>query len=236
MGKSKLPTLFAPSPHKKHWQMKWAYLCTVDRDHRNRHTFGGADGQEYTLFLPKWLAGDHKQAHPNIGRVVSSSEGAEFNDIEIFVKHFTFEESDGSPKIFYQQDGVDYYRVLNKDVICAIQGDMLIPREGVLLCEAVKEKLYDTTLELSADLIAPRRDIVVVKEVWQGCTKYKPGDYVLLSVGADYPFEFKGTEYLKVDTFNDDIIAVVDSKEWRQTNMKAHKRITDHSKKHQPTI
>ena len=217
------------SSQKKIWQTRHKYICTVDREHRFKHEFEGDNGETYKLFLPTWLSADHRRAHPNIGTVQYASEGAQFKPGQmLFVRHFTFEDHEGNPLHFHVEDGVEYYRVHNWEVMAAIDGDKLIPREGILLCSAIREKLYDTFLELPPELDDYRRDIARVEQVWDGCTEYKEGDYVILAKGGDYPFDFNKREYLKVDTYSNDVIAKVDSTEWRLGDVK--KRIRDHSK------
>lgn len=224
-----IPRPLVTSGQKKVWQLRHKYVCTVDREHRFRHEFIGEDGETHSLYLPKWLSADHKEAHPNIGTIVETSGDAQFSvGQQVFVRHFTFENHEGEPVNFYEKDGTKYYMVHNWEVIAAIDGTQLIPREGILLCSAIREKLYDTFLDLPPELDDYRRDVALVEQVWEGCTDYKPGDYVLLAKGGDYPFEFNKREYLKVDTLNNDVIAKVDSPKWRKTEVK--KRIRDHSK------
>lgn len=229
MENNKLPKLLITSSQKKDYLYRDAYLCTVDREHRHKHEFKGEDGKDYLLYLPKDKSNDHREKHPNIGTVASATPGAQFPvGTTVLCKHFTFEEQDNTPRIFYEKDGEIYYRAFNFHVMFAIEGNDLVPREGILLCEPIMDKLYDTTLELSGDNVDYRRDIAKVIKVWEGCTDYEVGDYVLLNKGGDYPFDFNGKEYLKVDTYFNDVIAVVDSKEVRRKEVT--KRVRDHSK------
>ena len=137
---SKLPVPLVTSTQKNIWQLKHKYLCTVDRDHRHRHSFIGDDSKEYELFLPKWLSANHREAHPNIGTIVSTSENAQFSvGQQIFCRHFSFEDHHGEPTHVYKEDGVLYYLVNNFDVLAAIDKDKLIPREGIVFCTAIRE-------------------------------------------------------------------------------------------------
>lgn len=206
-----------------------AYVCTVDREHRHSHEFKGDDGKDYKLFLPKYLSNNHREKHPNIGTIVSATRGAQFPiGTRIYVNHFTFEDERGEPNIFFEQDGVEYYKVEPRQVMCSIghHGE-LIPRKGVVLCEAVVGNPYDTVLDLAGE---PRRDVAKVVKVWDGGEDVvKPGEYILLARGGDYVFDHDNKEYLKVDHYNEDFIAVIEKPNWYKK--KVERRIRDHTKK-----
>lgn len=232
MGKA-LPKLLITSQNKKEYPLRDGYLCTVDREHRHTHEFKGDNGETFTLFLPKDKSNDHREKHPNIGKVESKTNGAQFEvGDELLCKHFTFEQEDNTPKVFYEEDGVEYYRVFNRDVMFAIRGEELIPREGILLCEPIKDKLYESTLELAPVDVDYRRDVVKVLKVWDGCEEYKPGDFIMLAKGGDYPFTHKGKEYVKVDHYFGDVIAIVGDSNHRIKEIR--RRVRDHSKQHTP--
>src|SRR5690606_1245663 len=158
MSKNKLPKILVTSKQKKEYYTKDAYLCTCDREHRMVHEFEGEGGEKFTLFLPKDKSNDHREKHPNIGKIAYAPEGSQFKEgDELLCRHFTFELDDNTARVFYERDGEEYYKVINQDIMFGIRDGELIPREGVLLCEGIEDKLYHTTLELLASDIDVRR-------------------------------------------------------------------------------
>lgn len=216
---------------KDEYYYKDTYLCKVDMDQKRTHKFKGENGEEFKLFIPIERVLNHRLAHPNYGVIATATEGCQFKPgTELIVRHFTFEDEGRRPLIFYtDEQGVDYYKAQNFDVMFGIVDGELVCREGVLLCEGVEGKLVDTELEVLREHEGRRRDIAKVLKVWEGCTEYQVGDYVLLERGADYAFTHEGVEYLKVDHYFNDVLAVVDSPEWRIQETRLH--VTDHGEK-----
>lgn len=189
------------------------YICTCDRLHRQRHKVAGTDIE---LIIMNTLSPDHRESHPNIGTVVIASEGAQFKVGDaLLCKHFTFEKHDKTSRHFYtDEDGIEYYMVMNSDVMFHRANESeLIPRRGVLLCEPVIGSFLASSLELNSANTGKRRDIARVVKTWDGCgeDEFKSGDYVMLKFGADYPIKFNGKDLLRVDVFNQDVYAKVDS-------------------------
>lgn len=202
---------------------KDSYICSTDIEQKRSHNFTGDDGQKYSFYIPKGVIKNHRLAHPNYGRIVYSPEDAQFPvGTDIIVRHFTFENTSFEKQVLFEEDGEEYYKVTNFDLLFGIINDELIPREGVLLCEHVEGKLVNTSLQVTADLEGNRRDIAKVIKTWEGCTEYTVGDYVLLAKGGDYEFTFNEKPYLKVDHYLNDVIAVVDSPEWRVDEIRKH--------------
>lgn len=199
------------------------YICTVDLDQKSKHNFTGDNGKEFTLFIPATQVKNHRLAHPNYATIETATLGSQFKKGDGLVTlHFTFEDEAFRPKVYYNQDGTDYFKVQNVDVIAGVVNEKLIPREGILFCKPVTGKLLNTQLEMLDKYAGKRRDIAIVDNVWEGCTKYRKGDYLILNKGADYYFDWQGTEYMKVDTYFDDVLAKVDSEQWRVDEERLH--------------
>lgn len=231
-NKKKLPTLLVPKGERV-WDTKSAiYLVTIDEDQKKKHYFKTEDGGTGMLHIPTEFVLNNLYKHPNVATVVEGFGDTTFKKgDEIVCHHYTFAFSDTTLKVFWTdpKTGIDYYRVREHEIYFSIKNERLVPREGILLCEALKDKVYETFLTLPDSLIDERRDVVRVLDTWEGCTQYKKGDYVIVEEGGDYPFEMFGREFIKVDAFRDDAMAVVDTKDVRKKNWK--RRVRDHTKK-----
>lgn len=231
----RLPTVLIPKLEEGTPQ--GGYLCTIDKEQRSKHTFKTEDGGTGTLYIPTEYIGDNRIKHPNIGTIVKCFGDAQFNvGDQILCNHFTFSDHDRTFKVLYtDEDGIEYYRVLNNQVYFKINEDgTLTNRKGLLLCEGIVDKVYETSLILPDSMIEPRRDVVKVLQVFEGCTEYRVGNYLLINKGADYPFEHEKKEYLKVDVTDDfDVLAIVPDDKIRKTE--THRRANDHNKRSEPS-
>lgn len=202
------------------------YYLITNVDQKNTLEVEGG----HKIYTGADLASNHRDSHANIGEVVQTSSvgDEEFKKGDILlVDHFKFTDVNRKKELFHKtENGLELYRVLSGEIYFKIVNDcQLIPREGILLCENVEGKFVDSKLELSSELNGKRRDIAKIIKVWNGCTKYKEGDYLLLNKGGDYRFTFKDKEYIKVDTYFDDDLAIVKDEEWRFEEVRQHKKV-----------
>lgn len=213
------------------YEAKGCYICICDLDQKESKEIETPNGN-VKLYTPQKYNNNHRTAHPNIGTIIQTIGECQFGvGDEIMCTHFTFEKENKTPNHFFEQDGIKYYKVYSGDVLFKLSGEDLIPREGIVLSEPIFDKLISTTLELSGSLNDYRRDVVKVIKSWEGCEDYKTGDYLLLEKGGDYHFSYNGKDYVKSDDYFDDIIAVIDSPEWRTKELllhaKGHSELTD---------
>lgn len=203
-----------------------SYVLTCDLSQKDTYKLKGTDIE---LQMNRKYNPDHRLTHPTIGTIVASSEDSQFKvGDKVMCKHFTFENDRFETKEFYTDEaGVKYFKASRFDIMFGIDGDNLIPRKGILLCEDVTGKFANTSIELSSVFEGKRRDIAKVLKVWEGCTEYKVGDYVMLKFGADYRFEFGGKTYVKVDHLFNDVYAITDSSETYDSVIHKH---ADHYK------
>lgn len=204
---------------------KGYYLCECEDFHeKEKFKLAGVD-----LFLPKKYDNNHRTSHPQIG-IVRSKVGETCFEVgdRVFCEHFSFTDKEKKPIGYIVDNGKFYNKIPNLNVIAKIEEDnTLTPRDGVLICEPVFGKLADTFLETKLD---DRRDIARVVKVGKGVDDVEVGDYVLLEDGADYHFEYNYKNYIRVDYFFDDVIAVVDSIEWFIDEERLH--VKDHAEEH----
>lgn len=198
---------------KSKYETKASYVCTCDLDHHQIHELEGG----VKLQMLKHLNPDNRISRPTLGTIIEASEGAQFKvGQKIICKHFSFEDVRRNSRHFHYniRTKEKLYLVKNQSVMFGINEDgSLEPREGILLGAPVYGKFADTDLELSSDFEGRRRDIVKVIKVWEGCTDFKVGDYVMVQAGGDYPFKHDGVDYIRVDTFNEDAYAITDSQD-----------------------
>lgn len=205
---------------KSYFQTEHVYICTCDLEQKSTKDIGGIKIQTMNHYNS-----DHRDIHPTIGTIVSASDNSQFKvGQDIICKHFTFEDGQRNSKEFYTCPitRTKYFKVLNRDVMFGIDGDELEPRTGVLLCEGVDGKFTDTSIELDESNSGRRRDIVKVLKTWKGSTDVKEGEYVMLKYGGDYPFDFNGKTYLKVDYDFGDCYFKTDSKDWYDSVISKH--------------
>lgn len=208
---------------KSKYYDKDQYIVTVDLEQKKKKTLTGANGEYINLIIKVDTNQNHRISHPNYATVESTSENTQFRKGDtIICNHFTFEDANREAKIYYSKDDVDYFKVTNLDLMFGVVNNELVCREGILLCEGVNGKLLDTSLEMLDDYDGRRRDIAKVLKVWDGCEEYKVGDYVILAKGGDYEFEHDKVNYLKVDTYFDDVLAICDSVDYRLTEIRQH--------------
>jgi len=205
------------------------YICTTDLHHKKRHEVNGT-GVE--LEIVTTLNNNHRVSHPNVGTIAFAPKDAQFKiGQQIICKHFTFENAERIPNIVYSNNGVDYYKATNFEVMFGIEEDgELTPREGILLCEAI-EGTFQNEGQPDKQHTELRRDIAKILKVWDGCEDYKAGEYVLLAKGGDYQFTHNGKDYLKVDTYFNDAIATVDNEDWKINEKRVH--IKDYTQRHE---
>lgn len=211
------------------YRLDGAYLMTIlDKEQREKYSFLGDNNKEYTLYTPTEYENDERKKHPNIGVVVNSTGDTQFlPGDKVIVEHNSFRYNVGDYDVLYtDEEGVEYYRVMNYNIFARINDDStLTPRKYILLCEPLKDKLVDTFLHIPEEYIDYRRDVVRITDVWEGCTEYKPGDYILLRKNADYPIDFNGKRVVKVDTASGiEVEAIVEDPSWRFKNTHRHER------------
>lgn len=212
-----------PINSNKDYYTRDRYIVTVDMEQKKKLSLKGKDGEDVDLTIRTDLNSNHRISHPNYATITATSKDCQFKvGTEVICNHFAFEDGDRKSKVLYSKDGVDYFSLENLDLMFAVIGGKLTPREGVLLCEPVDGKLIDTELEVLRDYEGHRRDIAKILDVWDGCKDYVAGEYVILAKGGDYLFDHNGKEYIKVDTYFDDDLAVVESPEWRLTEVREH--------------
>ncbi len=212
-----------PIANKESFWEEAVYICTVDMEQKKKKTITGADGKPLELYIGADSNMNHRISHPNIGKIVSASEGAEFKVGDgVLVTHFTFETQERTKKVFYTKDGVDYYRVNNFEILFGIVDGELIPRKNNILCEPVYDKFLDTKLILTEEYEGSRRDLVRVIRGWNDCELFKEGDYLIIEKNADYIFDYNGKEYISVDYEFDDVLMKVPTTDWRKTEVHTH--------------
>lgn len=221
--------MIRPELDKNIYELSGCYICICDLQQKEQKNVVTPFG-DVTLYTPQKYNNNHRTAHPNVGTIVEVFGNTQFKvGQQIICKHSTFENENKTPNSFYEKDDVLYYKVYNSHVMFGVDGEELIPREGILLCEPI----YDSLIGMS--LIAPdilqdyRRDVTKVIKVWDGCEDYKVGDYLFLEKGGDYLFEFMGKDYIKTDDYFEDVMGVIESPEWRNDEVLKHQK--DHSEK-----
>ena len=147
------------------------YILTTDIEQKESKTIQTFEGNEVTLYTPQKLNNNLRTALPTIGKIVVCLGDTEFNvGDEVICKHFTFLDINKESKHVHEDEkGTRYYKAYNEDVYFKITGDDLEPRNGVVLSEPILDKLINTTLDLTGDLVGCRRDIVKVLKTWTGC-------------------------------------------------------------------
>lgn len=194
------------------------YLCSVDIEQKKKLKLGNIE-----LYIPTEYNRNHRTSHPNYGIIEAIGGDAEFKVGDgLLVTHFTFEGEDRKKKVFYKEGVKEYYRAINFDVMFGVVDGELIPRKYNLLCEAVEGKFVDTMLTLSTNYEGKRRDLVRVLKTWKGCELYKEGDLLLIETNGDYGFEWEGKEYIKVDHYFGDVLAIVPSEKWYKEEVNLH--------------
>jgi len=217
------------SIQKQGYYSKDIYICTTDLRQKKDIT---VDGTEVKLEIAVDYNNNHRVSHPNVGTIAVASSNSQFKvGQQIICKHFTFENAERVPNVYYTDKNVDYFKATNFEVMFGIESDgQLTPREGILLCEAIEGTFKDDTRGFK-EYTETRRDIAKILKVWEGCEDYKEGEYVLLAKGGDYQFDHNNKSYLKVDTYFNDAIATVDNPEWKINEKRAH--VTDYTQKYE---
>lgn len=216
--------MIKPKLDSREYETSGAYICTVDREQREKKQIG-----EFLLYTPQKYNNNHRTAHPQVGTIVKTYGNTEFKEgMRVYCKNLTFETENKEPKVYFQENGVDYYLAINEDVIFGIdEEDNLIPREGMLLCEPIEDKLIDTSLELLGSYVDYRRDVAKVLKTWRGCFEFEVGEYVLFEKNGDYHFTWNNKDYIASNHYFDDILGVIDTPEWRAEELRIHQK--DHS-------
>lgn len=204
------------------------YICTCDMEQKKTKAIQTENGV-VKLYTGLEKNRNHRVAHPNVGVITSVGGNSEFSiGEEIIATHFTFEDVRGINQSFYTEDGVDYFRVENFNVIAGVADGQLTPRKYNLICEATDSKMLETDLHLAGEQDDNRRDVLKITHVWNDCEDYRVGDMVLIEKNGDYYFEYQGKQYIKVDTYFDDVLMKVPNDKWRKEEVHTHNN--DHYK------
>lgn len=189
---------------------KYLVKC-IDRDTFDKVTIGGVEIQLAVKYQKNGL---HK--NPVRAMIVKSNKSSEFKEgDELICTYDTFvDPTHLTDKADLTIDGEKYYVIKNRNIICKVNSDgNIIPRQGVLICEPIYEKLISTTLELSGGLKGRRRDLVKVIQTYEG-SKATVGDYLLTKMGGDYEFYTNGLLHIAVDEYYEDYYAIVKDEYW----------------------
>lgn len=208
---SKLPKIIIPQTVKRQGRYDiGGYLCVIDKEQKEKHYFTKDDGSTGMLYIDRRYTNNHTERHQNIAKVVDTVGEVDFEiGTELICYHYSFSDhTDELHPIWIDENDEMYFRVLNEDVYFGIVNGEIVPRKGNLLCEPVVDKLYETKLHLAESLVDERRDLVKILKVWEGCTEYKEGDYIVIVDYADYPFTWNGKKYLKVDAARNEVMIV----------------------------
>ena len=203
------------------------YLMVCHKEEHLKRKLKGSDVE--IQLVTKGMANNlHK--FPTRGRVVKTNRKDSWfkEGDELICKYHTFFNTQGDDKktlTAVDDDSVkevDLYLADNTKVIAKIDNGKLIPREGIIISEPLNGNLIDSKLELSGGLKGRRRDVLKVKYVWDGCTEYKEGDYVMVKMGGDYEFYFEGELHLSTDVYRKDIYAKVGDDKWYDDKNNKH--------------
>lgn len=221
------------------YRVDGAYLVTVpDINHHEKIVVNGEGGKEFILYKPDAIfSGDMRNKFANQVKVEASFGDTCFIPGDVLrVEHACLVNNSGKYDPFYVgEDGTNYFKVMNYAALFKIENNELVPRDYILLCEPIEDKAYETTLDLSADLIFNRRDLVRVVRVWEGCTDYKEGDLILIEKNSDYPLQWNKKDYVKVDTFSgQEVLAIVGSTGWRKKEVHRHAKHNTHGSNSNP--
>lgn len=191
------------------------HLLTTDLEQKHSKQVG-----DVKIYLTPKRTNDHRGIHPDSGTVVQSSKFEK--GTTVITSHFAFEDDMFNSNSIGKIDGQDVFLIEDSQIYFTEQDGELIPVEGVLLCENLEDKFVSTFLEVPEEYRGKRRDVVKVLAPWKGCEEFKSGDYVYLGFGGDYRFEWKGREYVRVDTRRGDVFMRLNSPEWRDVNVRKH--------------
>lgn len=221
----KIPQLLI---HRKNDRLhSTAYLLRpLDKEEKEKYSFKGNNGEDFTLYIPTESINNQKDAFPTTGVVVAAyGDNPDFKEGDlVIVEQNVFRKSERKFRdwdIFWEtEEHGELFRAFAIDTFCKINEDgTLTPREGVLICKNVYRENYSTALDLQLPDSAKskRRDLVQVHTTWDSdeCN-YKVGDYLLIHRAADWRFKLKNEEYIVIDHYFEDVIAVVDSPDWSQ--------------------
>lgn len=212
-----------PLAHNKNYWDSAAYLLSTDIDQKKKKILKGENGEDIEILIQTNKNYNFRISKANRGIIEAVDGDVDFKvGQEVLVTHFTFEDMDGRKKVAYEKDGKEYYQANNFEIMFGIEGDKLIPRKGVLLCEPVYDKFLETTLHLTEEYEGSRRDLVKVLKPWNNCETYKEGDYLIIEKNADYIFEWNGKEFIKVDDRFGDVLMKVDCTDWRKKEIHTH--------------
>lgn len=210
---SKLPILF---PKKTRETKPGCYLISVDVFQKEKHSFTGEDGKDYTLYTPRDQTNNIKDRNPNIAIIEAAFGETDFIPGQIIIiDHFVVQNHDKSSNHIYEDEtGKKYWKVENYDVFACLKDGNVIPNTGILLCEYVEDKLVETNLELPDSMIDKRQDLA--KIIYSSDDRYPAGKFIIVEDYALYEIEYNGKKYAKVDINMHDIVAVTDSPDWRK--------------------
>lgn len=201
------------------------YICTTDIDQKKKKIIKGEGGKDLELYIGSDKNRNNRVSHPNYGTIVTTSKDAEFKKGDgVLVTHFTFENEAREKNVLFKQDGTEYFKVDNFQLMFGVVDGELIPRKYKLLCEPVYDKFFETSLLLTSEYEGGRRDIVKVVRTWKGCDIYKEGEYLLIEKNGDYYFDWEDKEYISVDHYFGDVLMKVPNTGWRKKEVHTHSR------------
>lgn len=214
----------------KEWLHKNIYLLSpFDKQEKEKHVFKGQDGEDYMLHIPAENINNSSIAFPTTGVVVGSfGDDPDFLPGDMVVcEQNVFRVQDRKNvkwNVFYDDpENGELFRAFPIDVFLRINPDRtMTPRRGILICENVYKQNYTTVLDLELPESAKvkRRDMVKVYQTWEGedC-EYSAGDLLLIERSADWRFMHDGKEYIVIDHYFNDVIAVVDDQGWEKSKI-----------------
>src|SRR5690625_642426 len=194
---------------------KCQLVVKVDLEQNEEREIQTEKGGVVTIYTPQKYNNNFRTAHPKVATIVSI-HGENIDNFKvgqtIVCNHFSFIDDKRQDKTVGQdsESGDDLYVVSRRKVIAKEENGELEPTVGHLLCKPIKDKVYDTFLEVEEDYI---RDVCKRYKEYKGFEKdtgIKDFEYVILNTFGDYLFEYKGEDYISVNMNLNSFVGVSD--------------------------
>lgn len=205
------------------------YVAKLHSDHKEKVEINTFSGEKVELLTTQKFNNNYREALPQLATIIEGEGEFKAGD-KVLTYHFAFVNQDRVAFPFKTVDEEDVYQLDELQILCKINEDgSFEPRSQVVICEPLKEELFETTLELSDHNIDFRRDLVKVLKTWKGCELDidEEKDYLILDEGGDYLFKHNKKDYVAVDLYWDSAIAIVNNRGWRDKEVKRHMK--DHN-------